>query len=403
MNYLPPIQIIKTFNNSDYNYQNSYITYYTASLLFSKSATSNIFNSQATFNYGFVCGSFQVDYLGNLTTTGSINISQGITLGGINNNPIVTQNNLYSLVNVTSDIQSQFNTKVNSYNSVLNGIPTTTEPLINDNSNQIATTNYVNLKLNDTNNNLVNYAPLNSPIFQGIATVPTPEQDNTNLTQITNKSFVQSSIANLLSTSAELLNALIQLKNALGNDDNFSTTILNLISLKADSNNSLLTGLSTLNNFYSSDGSINNNMNISNNLAIANNINISGNINNLGNSKINNIKSKTIEVETINVLSELKYKNQVGVYLNIKNMSIPIIKSVYDTTNLHSSNVTIRSQMNGKTLCILPNYTISFFSGNILLQTINNNTTDILWSTIVYSNNVDYCTRILIYYKNIVL
>ena len=143
MEYLPPIQILNKFNSSDYNYQNSFLTYYSASLLFSKSATSNIFNSQATFNYGFVCGNFQVDSLGNLTTTGNINISQGITLTSINNNPIVSQNNLYSLVNVNSDIQTQLDIKANSYNTILTGIPTTTEPLITDNSSRIATTSYV--------------------------------------------------------------------------------------------------------------------------------------------------------------------------------------------------------------------------------------------------------------------
>ena len=398
MEYLPPIQIIDKFNVSNYNYQNSYITYYTASLLFSSKSTAN------TFNNGFICGNFILDKSGDMTSTGAINISNGLTLLSITNTPTVSQNNLYSLVNVSSDIQNQLNNKIDSFNAVLTGIPTTTEPLITDNSKQIATTNYVNKKINNTNNNNLLYAPLDSPNFTGIPLCPTPAQDQTNLNQITNKTFVQTAIANLMSTSSALLDTLNAINAALNNNTSITATLLNEIALKANIDNAIFTNSTTINGYFvSNNGSMMDNMNIGNNLAIGNNINISGDINNNGNSKINNIKSKTIEVESLYILNELKYKNQIGVFINITNITIPFIKSIYDTSNLYSSNTSIRSQLNNKTLTILPNYSIRFFSSNILIQTINNNTNDIIWTTIIFNNNIDYCTKILIYYKNILL
>jgi hypothetical protein len=56
----------------------------------------------------------------------------------------------------------------------------------------------------------------------------------TNTTQIANTAFVSNAIANLVDSSPSTLNTLNELAQALGDDPNFATTIMNMLSLKAD-------------------------------------------------------------------------------------------------------------------------------------------------------------------------
>lgn len=75
-------------------------------------------------------------------------------------------------------------------------------------------------------------APLASPALSGIPTAPTAS-GTTNTTQIATTEFVQSKINNLVGGSPDLLNTLSELSAALGNDADFATTTANAISLRA--------------------------------------------------------------------------------------------------------------------------------------------------------------------------
>ncbi|GMB64040.1 hypothetical protein PPNK14_19300 [Pectobacterium parmentieri] len=77
------------------------------------------------------------------------------------------------------------------------------------------------------------YAPKNSPALTGTPTAPTTAQTANN-TQIATTAFVKSAIAALVNGSPATLDTLQELANALGNDPNFSTTILNKLAQKLE-------------------------------------------------------------------------------------------------------------------------------------------------------------------------
>ncbi|WP_240355811.1 tail fiber protein [Pectobacterium polaris] len=83
------------------------------------------------------------------------------------------------------------------------------------------------------------YAPKNSPALTGTPTAPTTVQTANN-TQIATTAFVKSAIAALITGSPAALDTLQELANALGNDPNFSTTVLKAIAdVKSDVANKL--------------------------------------------------------------------------------------------------------------------------------------------------------------------
>ncbi|EIN2566873.1 prophage tail fiber N-terminal domain-containing protein [Salmonella enterica] len=69
-------------------------------------------------------------------------------------------------------------------------------------------------------------APLDSPAFTGTPTTPTPPDDAKGL-QTANAEFVRKLIAALVGSVPESLDTLQELADALGNDPNFATTVLN--------------------------------------------------------------------------------------------------------------------------------------------------------------------------------
>ncbi|MFJ5365898.1 phage tail protein [Pectobacterium punjabense] len=77
------------------------------------------------------------------------------------------------------------------------------------------------------------YAPQNSPVLTGTPTAPTTAQ-TVNNTQIATTAFVKSAIAALINGSPAALDTLQELANALGNDPNFSTTMLNKLAQKLE-------------------------------------------------------------------------------------------------------------------------------------------------------------------------
>lgn len=74
-------------------------------------------------------------------------------------------------------------------------------------------------------------APLDSPELTGTPTTPTPPLTINNQ-QIVNAEFVHAAVAALVGSSPEALDTLTELANALNNDPNFATTVLNALSGK---------------------------------------------------------------------------------------------------------------------------------------------------------------------------
>ncbi|KHS73817.1 hypothetical protein QT13_04240 [Pectobacterium brasiliense] len=75
------------------------------------------------------------------------------------------------------------------------------------------------------------YAPKNSPALTGTPTAPTAASGS-NDTQLATTAFVKAAVAALVNGSPAALDTLQELANALGNDPNFSTTILNALAGK---------------------------------------------------------------------------------------------------------------------------------------------------------------------------
>ncbi|WP_171845790.1 phage tail protein [Citrobacter freundii] len=74
-------------------------------------------------------------------------------------------------------------------------------------------------------------APLDSPELTGTPTTPTPPL-TVNNQQIVNAEFVHAAVAALVGSSPEALDTLAELAQALGNDPNFATTMLNALAGK---------------------------------------------------------------------------------------------------------------------------------------------------------------------------
>ncbi|MGI8473120.1 tail fiber protein [Pectobacterium brasiliense] len=75
------------------------------------------------------------------------------------------------------------------------------------------------------------YAPKASPSFTGTPTAPTAASGSNN-TQLATTAFVKAAVAALINGSPAALDTLQELANALGNDPNFSTTVLNALAGK---------------------------------------------------------------------------------------------------------------------------------------------------------------------------
>ncbi|ECL4912604.1 phage tail protein [Salmonella enterica] len=105
-----------------------------------------------------------------------------------------------------------------------------------------ATSKAVKAVMDETNKK----APLNSPALTGTPTTPTARQ-GTNNTQIASTAFVMAAIAALVDSSPDALNTLNELAAALGNDQNFATTMTNALAGKQpkDATLTALAGLAT--------------------------------------------------------------------------------------------------------------------------------------------------------------
>ncbi|MEX5581457.1 phage tail protein [Pseudomonas lurida] len=84
-------------------------------------------------------------------------------------------------------------------------------------------------------------APLASPALSGVPKAPTPAAGANN-DQIANTAFVQAAIAALVNSAPGALDTLKELADALGQDPNFATTINNALAAKAPLSSPLLSG-----------------------------------------------------------------------------------------------------------------------------------------------------------------
>lgn len=111
------------------------------------------------------------------------------------------------------DYIGDINDTVNSLN---NRVSTTEETVNNINSSITLNDEVITSHINNT----------------GIH-VTTTDKNNWNSSESNSKTYTDTSIAGLLDSSPDVLNTLNELAQALGDDPNFSTTILNLLSQKA--------------------------------------------------------------------------------------------------------------------------------------------------------------------------
>ncbi|MCZ0474129.1 phage tail protein [Escherichia coli] len=117
---------------------------------------------------------------------------------------------------------------------LINGAPATLDTL-----KEIAAAINNDPKFSTTiNNTLALKAPLSSPALTGTPTAPTAAQ-SVNNTQIATTAFVKSAIAAMVGSAPAALDTLNELAAALGNDPNFSTTVLNALAGKQPLDNTL--------------------------------------------------------------------------------------------------------------------------------------------------------------------
>lgn len=127
-----------------------------------------------------------------------------------------------------------------------------------------------------------NYAPVDSPSLTGTPIAPTADA-GTNTAQIATTAFVMGALSTLINSAPETLDTLKELAEALGNDPNFSATVMNLIGQKLDKSGGTVTGDLTVNgtikgnvtgNVSGSSGSCTGNAATATKLATARTINI---------------------------------------------------------------------------------------------------------------------------------
>jgi len=151
----------------------------------------------------------------------------------------------------------------------LTGTPTAPTAAVGTNSNQLASTAFVQAAIlaliagapatlntldslaasigDDPNfattmiNALALKAPLSSPVFAGTPRAPTATV-GTNTTQIASTAFVHETILALIAGAPAMLNNLKELAAAIGDDPNFAATMADALALKAPLDSPVLTG-----------------------------------------------------------------------------------------------------------------------------------------------------------------
>lgn len=153
------------------------------------------------------------------------------------------KDNYYDIIQVLIDISGNiwrrcaFNSASTKFNftawaksAVTSDLPTKTSQLTND-SNFATIAQLPDLTVYATKTELENGFTTASLTVSGETSVPTPSTENNSKT-IANTEFVHGVVSNLVNGAPTALDTLQELATALGNDPNFSTTILNKIGEK---------------------------------------------------------------------------------------------------------------------------------------------------------------------------
>jgi hypothetical protein len=172
-------------------------------------------------------------------STGEIKVNTTVIQARVAN---VTDTEIGYLDGVTSGIQSQIDAKLASSTAASTYAPiespTFTGTVSGVNKAMVGLGNVDNTTdankpvSTATQTALDAKAPLASPDLTGVPTAPTATA-GTNTTQIATTAFVSGAVSDLVASAPGALNTLNELAVALGNDQNFSTTITNSIATKA--------------------------------------------------------------------------------------------------------------------------------------------------------------------------
>jgi hypothetical protein len=119
--------------------------------------------------------------------------------------------------------------------NILDGVTATTTEL-----------NYVDGVTNAIQTQLDSKAPLASPSLTGNPTAPTASA-GTNSTQIATTAYVETAVANLVDGAPGLLDTLNELAAAIGDDENFASTLTASVGEKVAKSGDTMTGALTLN------------------------------------------------------------------------------------------------------------------------------------------------------------
>ena len=129
-------------------------------------------------------------------------------------------NNLISTLNIESGSGSGSSSgSISTVSPHFTGVPTAPTAAVGSNTNQIATTAFVNKAIEEYALNA-----FDSITITGVSTAPTANV-GTNTEQIANTAFVTRAINNVIDNAPSSLNTLNKLTNAIGNDPSFASTI----------------------------------------------------------------------------------------------------------------------------------------------------------------------------------
>ena len=206
-----------------------------------KSIVDNILNSQVTDEEKIHDLQNVVDIISSSQNTDEVNI----------NNLTVSVNDLTISVTDVSTKQTVNEVNINNLTVSVNDLQVSVTDVSNKQIVDAENINNLTISLTDVSNkqivdeaNIIDLqtlkASIESPIFSGVPTVPTANA-NTNNLQIANTSYVDTAIASLVGTSPTILDTLQEINDAINNDANFSTTIINSLSTKAPIENPTFT------------------------------------------------------------------------------------------------------------------------------------------------------------------
>jgi len=223
------------------------------------STMANSIISQKLEVQGDVSMNKNINVGGNIVTNGSMNVAGSIITNTQpstdNSNKVATtafvKNQGYSLLSgaeFTGDVKTSQNLYVENDTSLngsltvngsttFNGDVTAITQAPTDNSNKIATTQFVAQ---------YGFAKLDSPHFTGVPLAPTPPMGTLN-TQIATTEFVRTEIVSFINTLPSAFDAIQQLSQAFSNTDaQFASSIAASLGTKADKESPTFSGTVTL-------------------------------------------------------------------------------------------------------------------------------------------------------------